>query len=311
VEFQHLNMAAYRDQAGSVPAILREHNVEYKVWERYAVHARSPFERLYMKRCAPRVRAFEAKMAPNFARCLTVSQADARHLIEIAPSARVEAIPSGVDTEYFYPSPEIPEEPYRMVMTGSFEWKPKQHNLRVLLTEIMPRIQAKLPQAKLDVVGKGVPAELRNLAESMPGVRVTGTVPDVRPYVWRAALVLNYLESGGGIALKVLEAMAMRKPVLSNSFGCEGIETENGRDVLLADGTEDFAAAAAHLLVDAPMRRSLAENGCQKAQAFYSWGVLANRFQDCYEAVIAEHAEANPALTSAPRAPASAAVGAN
>lgn len=196
VEFQHLNMAAYRDQAGSAPAILREHNIEYKVWERYAAHARGSLESLYVRRCAPRVRAYEAKMAPTFARCITVSKADARHLTSIAPTARVESIPSGVDMEYFHPAPEIPEEPCRMVLTGSFEWKPKQHNLRVLLTEIMPRIQARLPQAKLDVVGKGVPEDLCKLAASMPAVAVTGTVPDVRPYVWRSSLVLNYLESG-------------------------------------------------------------------------------------------------------------------
>jgi glycosyltransferase involved in cell wall biosynthesis len=311
VEFQHLNTAAYRDQAGSVPAILREHNVEYKVWERHAVHARSLVESLYVRRYAPRVRAYEGKMAPRFARCLTVSRADARHLTEIAPTARLEVIPSGVDTEYFYPSPDVQEEPHRMVLTGSFEWKPKHHNLRVLLAEIVPRIRAKVPEAKLYVVGKGVPEELRRLAERTPGVTVTGTVPDVRPYVWRSSLVLNYLESGGGIALKVLEAMAMRRPVLSNSLGCEGIEVEHGREVFLADGAEEFAGAAAHLLEDAAVRRSLAEKGYQRVPELYSWAIIANRLQDCYETVVAEHSGATAVQTSAERASASVATGAN
>lgn len=287
-EFHHLNTAIYRPFAEGIPTVLREHNVEYKVWEKHAEHARSSVERWYAARCAPRVRAYEAKMAPRFARCLTVSSADARHLAEIAPTARVEAIPSGVDTEYFYPSPKVQEESFSMVLTGSFEWRPKQHNLWVLLTEIMPRIRAKVPEATLCVVGKGIPDELKRLAERTPGVTVTGTVPDVRPYVCRASLVLNYLESGGGIALKVLEAMAMRKPVLSNSLGCEGIEVEHGQDVFLADGLEKFAAAATYLLEDSAARRGLAEEGYQRVLKGYSWNVIAGRLEDCYKKVVEE-----------------------
>jgi polysaccharide biosynthesis protein PslH len=289
VEFEHLNTAAYQRLVKNVPCILREHNVEYKVWERHAEHARSPLERWYVGRCAPRVRAYEAKMAPRFARSLTVSAADARHLAEIAPAARLEAIPFGVDTEYFYPSPEVHEEPYRMVLTGSFEWKPKQHNLRVLLAEIMPLIRANVPEATLYVVGKGVPDELRRLAEGTPGVIVTGTVPDVRPYLRQASLVLNYLESGGGIALKVLEAMAMRKPVLSNPLGCEGIEVSDGREVCLADGPEDFAAAAARLLGDHVLRQSIAEGGYRKVLLQYGWGVIVSRLERLYESVLEQH----------------------
>jgi glycosyltransferase involved in cell wall biosynthesis len=176
-----------------------------------------------------------------------------------------------------------------MVLTGSFEWKPKQHNLRVLLSEIMPRIRTKVPGATLDIVGKGVPDDLRNLAERTPGVTVIGKVPDVRPYVWRASLVLNYLESGGGIALKVLEAMAMRRPVLSNSAGCEGIEVENRREVFLADGPEKFAAAAAYLLKDPTTRLILAKEGYRRVLEAYAWNVIAGRLEDCYQNVIEGH----------------------
>jgi len=289
VQFEHLNTAAYRDMVGGVPAVLREHNAQYIVWERHAVHARSPLEKLYAAWCAPRVRAYEAKMVERFARCLAISQADARYLSAISPAARVEAIPCGVDMEYFHPSPEAQEEPYSMVLTGSFDWKPKQHNLKVLLTEVMPRIRARLPRAMLYVVGKGVPDRLRRLSERTPGVTLTGKVPDVRPYVWCSSLVLNYLESGGGIALKLLEAMAMCKPVLSNSFGCEGIEVEHGREVFLADGPERFAEAAVLLLGDAALRRAMAERGYQCVRESYSWNVISNKFQCLYETVAVEH----------------------
>ncbi len=289
VEFHHLNTAAYHRFVDAVPAILRQHNVEHKVWERHAQSAAGLIERSYVRFCVPRVRTYEAAMARQFARCIMVSEADARHLLKIAPTANVVVIPSGVDTEYFYPRPETDRDPDSIVITGSFEWRPKQHNLRVLLQEIFPRIRAKVPLAKLYVVGKGVPHQLRELAERTPGVVVMGLVADVRPYVWRSSLVLNYLESGGGIALKVLEAMAMHRPVLSNTLGCEGIEVEHGKEVFLADGPEEYAEAAVFLLRNAEFRQNLAANGYAKALEKYAWTRIADDLSRCYADVTREH----------------------
>jgi len=298
VELQHLNTAAYLPYAAGAPVLLREHNVEYKVWERHAEHARGGTERLYVRTCARRVRAYEARMAPRFARCVMVSEADAEYLRAVAPEARIVTIPSGVDCEYFFPCPGL-EDAFMMVMTGSFEWRPKQHNLRVLLEQIFPRIRERAPEATLTIAGSGVPPDLRRFGEGIAGVRFTGTVPDVRGYVRRASLVLNYMESGGGIALKVLEAMAMRKAVLSNAKGIEGIALEPGRDVYVADGVEGYAEAAALLLRDRDLRERLAQRGWERVRQQYSWDLLARRFDDLYSEVIAEYASESPLLKSA------------
>ena len=288
VELQHLNSAVYLPYIAGAPALLREHNVEYKVWERHAERVRPGIERLYVRSCARRVRVYEGRMAERFARCVTVSRADADYLRAVAPGARIATIPSGVDNEYFFPCP-APEDPFSMVMTGSFEWRPKQHNLRVLIEQVFPRIRARVADAILTVVGSGVPPELRRLGEGIAGVRFTGTVPDVRDYVRRASLVLNYLESGGGIALKVLEAMAMQKAVLSNVLGIEGIDLERGREVFVADGIHGFAEAAALLLRDRAKREQLARRGCNLVRRQYSWGALAHRFEELYSEVSMEY----------------------
>jgi polysaccharide biosynthesis protein PslH len=288
VEFHHLNTAIYRSFAGALPTVLREHNIEYKVWERYGENTTRWLDRRYARWTAPRVRRYEAEIASRFDRCIVVSDADAAHLREISPRARVEVIPSGVDTEYFYPSPETWEEPFSITLTGSFEWKPKQQSLHALLTQVFPRILARVPEAKLYVVGKGIPDQLRQVARESPGVKIVGAVPDVRPYIARSALMINYLESGGGIALKVLEAMAMRKPVLCNSLGCEGIPMKHGRDVFVADGPEEFAAAASCLLGDPVLRSGLADEGYRRVFEGYSWNVIAGRLQDCYESLLEE-----------------------
>lgn len=286
VELQHLNTASFLAYCDShCPVILREHNVEFKVWERQAEHTAQPVLRQAMRLLARRVRTFEAAMAPRFAQCITVSEADERFLREAAPEARITTIPLGVDTEYFFPCPDAMENPFSMVLTGSFAWHPKQHNLRVLLTEIFPRIRMLIPEARLSVVGKGVPPELVELAKKQ-GVVVTGRVDDVRPHISSASLVLNYLESGGGIALKVLEAMAMRKPVLSNVLGVEGIALVAGRDAEVVDSKEAFAQAAAELLRDTGRRRALAENGYRFVQRNYAWSELVSRFDVAYDAVL-------------------------
>jgi len=288
VEFHHLNTAIYREFAGNRPSIFREHNVEYKVWERFAEMADTFGGRGYARWTAPRVRRYEAKVAESFDRCVVVTPADAEYLSVAAPQARIEAIPSGVDTEYFYPRPEVEEEPFSITLTGSFEWKPKQQSLSVLLTEVFPRIRAKEGKAKLYVVGKGVPDELRRVAQRTPGVTVVGAVDDVRPYVWRSSLVINYLESGGGIALKVLEAMALRKAVLANVLGCEGLQVEHGREIFIVDKPQEFADAVARLLANPSLRAKLSGNAYATAMRLYSWHAIANQFQSCYAGVLRE-----------------------
>lgn len=290
VEFHHLNTAAYRDAAGHLPTVLREHNVEHKVWERYAENAPSWVERTYAGWTAPRVRKYEARVASEFDRCIVVSEADRVHLKSVAPWARIEVIPSGVDTEYFFPSPQMEEEPWSITFIGSFEWKPKQQSLHTLLTQVFPRIKAKAPETKLYIVGKGVPEHLRRIAQGISGVFICGQVRDVRPYIAKSSLMIQYLESGGGIALKVLEAMAMRKAVLSNTLGCEGISVQHGRDIFLAESPEEFAASAATLLRDDGQRRRIAEEGHRRVFKKYSWHVIADCFQDCYRCVLEERA---------------------
>lgn len=289
VEFHHLNTAVYRRFAGTVPTVLREHNIEYKVWERFARETYGLGNRMYSAWSGPRVKHYEAEICKQFDRCVVVSPADAAHLREVSPAARIEVIPSGVDTEYFLPAPDVPEQPLSITLTGSFAWQPKQRSLKSLLTQVFPKIRTSLPEARLFVVGKGVPKELLETAEAIPGVVVVGPVPDVRPYIARSALMINYLESGGGIALKILEAMAMHKPVLCNSMGCEGIPATHGKEIFVADGADEFAAAAICLLGNEGMRARLAENGYRRVREQYSWNHVASRFLECYETLLGEH----------------------
>jgi polysaccharide biosynthesis protein PslH len=284
VQLEHLNTAAYLPFVNQAPVILREHNAEYRVWERHG-QLNNSLESLLVRSLAPSVRRYEARVLPQFSRCITVSPVDRDALLAIAPTAKIECIPSGVDSEYFAPQ-LIQEEPASMVMTGSFGWIPKQHNLRVLVTLVFPEIKRRLPEAKLCIVGKDVPSDVKDLESTISGLRVVGPVPDVRPYVAKSALVLNFLESGGGIALKMLEALAMKKPVLSTLLGREGVEGEAGKHFEVADSRQDFINKAVILLNDQAKRDMLACGGYDHVRRTYAWSHLVSRFEECYESVV-------------------------
>jgi len=288
VEFHHLNTAIYRRFAGNVPTVLREHNVEYKVWERYADNASGRIEKGYVRWTAPRVRKYEAEAASQFDRCVVVSPADADHLRAVSPGSRIEVVPFGVDTEYFCPTPHVPVEPLSITLTSSFAWQPRHTSVLILLTEIFPRVKAQVPNANLYIVGKGMPEHLERVGRQVPGVTIVGPVPDVRPYIARSALLINYLDCGGGIALKVLEAMAMRKPILCNSLACEGIPTTHGKDIFIADGPEAFASAAAYLLRNEAVGTRIAETAYQMVLRKYSWNHLTSEISNCYAQILDE-----------------------
>ncbi len=285
VVLEHLNTAAYRAHAAA-PVVLREHNVEYKVWERQAEHTANPLWRSVLRTAARRIRHYEARAAGQCARCLAISRADQDLLRDIAPRARVEVIPAGIDCDYFSPCAAASERevPFSMVVVGSFAWKPKRHNLEAIAA-LFPRIRAALPGARFTVVGKGIPPGLRRRIAAR-GIEVAGEVDDVRPYLQRAALVLNYVEVGGGIALKVLEALAMRRPVLSNALGCEGLELAPGRDLCVADTVEQFVLAARRLLCDRAERDHLAQHGHRRVLESYSCDAAGALYEQVFAEVL-------------------------
>jgi glycosyltransferase involved in cell wall biosynthesis len=289
VDFEDLRTAHYRSAVVGRPTVLREHNVEYIVWERHARTAESLAEKGIAALGARRIRSFEASAAARFDRCIVVTPADAQHLRAIAPQASIEVIPSGVDTEVFYPLNGILEQRDTLTLVGSFSWRPKQLNLIRLVTSVFPRIRAAHPAARLRIVGRGLTAESAREVSRVSGVLIEGEVADVRPFIASSTVMLNYVHSGGGIALKVLEAMAMGKAVLANRLGCEGINARDDVELSIAEDDDDFVRKAVMLLGAAETRRRIGQEALELVRRDYAWTNLARRFDACFEAVVASH----------------------
>lgn len=272
----------------STPTLLFEHNVEYMIWKRLHDVENRAWRRALLAAEWRRMRRYEARACGLARLTVAVSEADRALLSANAPSADIRAIPTGVDAEYFHPNGTA-EKPARLVFTGSMDWYPNEDAIIHFMDAILPHLRRRVPGLTMSVVGRNPSDRLKALGAAK-GVQVTGTVNDVRPYVAEAAVYVVPLRIGGGTRLKIFEALAMGKAVVSTSVGAEGLPLTPGQHFLQADTAEDFAKAVLSLLDDAPKRRAIGEAGRRLVEARYSWQQIGREFERLCEEVASRHA---------------------
>ena len=204
--------------------ILFQHNVETMIWRRHVEHAPDPLRRAYLKIQANRMEAYEREVCRKVKRVIAVSDADARLMQEMFGVGDVPIAATGVDTQYFEPDQhrEKAEPAFDLVFVGSMDWLPNTDGMKFFTASILPLIRRVLPGCKVAIVGRSPGPEIQALAAADPGITVTGTVPDVRPYLWSSKLSIVPLRIGGGTRLKIYESMAAACPVVSTTIGAEG-----------------------------------------------------------------------------------------
>jgi glycosyltransferase involved in cell wall biosynthesis len=189
-------------------------------------------------------------------------------------------VPTGVDTDYFAPAAPHPTDSRDLVFVGSMDWMPNDDGIRWFAQAVFPLVRQRQPDATLTVVGRSPSADMQRLAERTPGIRVTGSVPDVRPYLQRAVASVVPLRIGGGTRLKVFEAMAAGAPVVSTAIGAEGLPVQHGRHLLIADSPEAQAEAIVHLLTDRASALAMADRAREYVCTHCSWNAVARQFLD-------------------------------
>jgi polysaccharide biosynthesis protein PslH len=276
------------------PSVLFQHNVEALIWQRHVEAQTNPIARRYVELQRRRMDRFERAACRRFD-CVVAVSAEDRALIErLYGLPRVEDVPTGVDTDYFRPT-GAPVRPHRLVFTGSMDWLPNDDAIRHFTQEILPLVRREIPDVSLAVVGRKPFPPLVDLSRRDPHVIVTGRVDDVRPYMEEAAVYVVPIRIGGGTRLKVFEAMAMEKPVVSTSVGVEGLPVAHGEDVLVADDPRGFAGAVIHLLRNEAFARELAQRAATKVRREFGWERAADRFAEICSRTVTD------ARTAAPR----------
>lgn len=267
------------------PRLLNAHNVDSLLLRRLAQIERRPWKRALFAWQAKKVSLAERRTYPAFRGCLAMSDVDKAHIEKIAPGLRIWTVPNGVDIDWFAP-PEVPAEPYLMAFVGAMDWLPNIDAVRFFAGDILPGIRRLLPGARLLVVGRRPsPALVRGLATH--GVDFTGTVDDVRPYMARSSLIVVPLRVGSGTRLKILEAWAMGRPVLSTSLGAEGLPVRSGENIAIADTPDALIERVVALLRNPAAAQRLGTAGRHTVEATFSWKRIGDNLLDAYEAALA------------------------
>jgi sugar transferase (PEP-CTERM/EpsH1 system associated) len=264
-----------------VPTVLTHHNIESMLMERRAKVESRWAARTFLKREAAKLRAYEAAESPRFDVNVVVSVPDGEALARIAPGLRTAVVPNGVDVDYFSPQPE--RETPALIYTGGMNMFANKDAVLFFCTEVWPRITASVPDVRFFAVGQDPPPELRELAAKDSRIVVTGFVDDIRPYVAQAAVYVVPLRVGGGTRLKVLDAMASGKALVSTAIGCEGIAVRPDEHLLVADTAEAMAASAIALLNDPARRRALGAAARRLVEERYAWRGVGRQLLDAYQ----------------------------
>lgn len=283
VHADHLHMAQYADLCRStsfLPIVLREHNVESIIVQRFARDVRLPVFRQWIAMQAKRMRVYEAELVRRFDACCAITAEDGRRLKELAPHANIRVVPAGVDESFFHAGKSGAPIPGSVAMFGSFDWHPNRKALEWFVRDIFPRIVANVPQATLYIFGKQIPRQFQT--KGGKNVVVRGLVADVKEELRRYQVVVVPLRVGGGMRLKILESFALGVPVVSTAIGAEGIECRSGEHLLVADTAAEFAGEVVRLLRDAVLRERLAHNAFSLVNQYYRWDRIAEQFELVY-----------------------------
>ncbi|MEP7343775.1 MAG: glycosyltransferase [Gemmatimonadaceae bacterium] len=267
-----------------VPTVLFQHNVEAAIWERHANVATNAVSRAYMTLQWRRMRAYERSECHRYDHVIAVSDADADTMRDLYDAPRVSAVPTGVDVDFFRPSGKEKLRRHEIVFTGSMDWMPNEDGVQWFVDEIFPLVRARHADATFSIVGRQPTPRVKALARH-DGVTVTGSVPDVRPYLERGAVFVVPLRVGGGTRLKIFEAMAMERAVVSTTIGAEGLPLKDGEEVVLADDAASFAEAVVDLLTDSDAARRIGLAAAKRVREEFSWARAGEVFAITCEAV--------------------------
>jgi glycosyltransferase involved in cell wall biosynthesis len=317
VQVESIHLAEYLPiirAARRTPLVICDwHNIESELMQRYSERQTSLLRRTYARRAASQMSSLERRAMREFDAHLVVSGRDGARLLELDPQARVFIIENGVDTAYHTDerikqahdvwlrdqsrrAPSVRDarreaagesgrRPCRIAFVGSMDYHANVDAVVSFAAEIWPRLREQRPELIFTIVGRDPAPEVRQLAE-IPGIEVTGTIDDVRPYYHEMLAAVIPLRVGGGSRLKILEAMAAGVPVVSTALGAEGLDVEDGKNILIAETAEEFCEAIIGLSENEEKRRKLIAGGRALVSAQYDWSRLGSLLYETYQGLL-------------------------
>jgi polysaccharide biosynthesis protein PslH len=267
----------------NIPSVLFQHNVESEIWRRHAATADNPVKKMMYGMEFRKMLRYERAAVCKFQHVIAVSENDRALMTKWVDPDRVTVVPTGVDLAQYRPAASESNASAPLItFVGAMDWEPNVDGVEYFCGEVWPLIKAELPQARFRIVGRNPDRRVQKWASD--SIEVTGRVPSVVEHLQESAAVIVPLRIGGGTRLKIYEAMATAKAVVSTTVGAEGLDVHHGRDIMLADDPRSFAQAVIMLLRDPELRRRYEKAAAQTA-AYYDWPAIGERFGEVLQSV--------------------------
>jgi len=238
-----------------------------------------------------RTEPYEGSLVERFARTLVTSNADREAFVQSpyfrGDPERITVLPNGVDLDYFTPNPEVERSPDTLVISGKMSYHANINMVLHFVRDILPRIWNTRPDVKVWIVGKEPPVEIQRLGQD-PRIKVTGMVPDLRPYLNQAAIAVAPLTYGAGIQNKVLEAMACATPVVTSPLAMSALKAQPGKEIVIAEEDDCFADMVLKLLDEPETRELIGQQGRRYVERNHNWWEIAGQLEGVYDEVIGE-----------------------
>ena len=277
----------------SIPSVLFQHNVESEIWRRHAATAGNPAKNMMYRMEFRKMLRYERAAVCKFQHVIAVSENDRSLMTRWVDGDRVTVVPTGVDLAQYQPDPAASDANASaplITFVGAMDWEPNVDGVEYFCGEVWPQIKAEVPQARFRIVGRNPDRRVQKWASNSANtnddgsIEVTGRVPSIVEHLRQSAVVVVPLRIGGGTRLKIYEAMATGKAVVSTTVGAEGLDVHHGRDIILADDPRSFAQAVIMLLRDRELRRRY-EKAALETAARYDWPAIGERFSEVLQRV--------------------------
>lgn len=285
VHIDAIDLALFVGAADGFRKVLNHHNCESALLARRAARETNPLKKKYLELEAKKIARWERELSGKFQVNTVVSDDDERLLRSINPAAHIHVVENGVDTDYFRPM-DIPEEPHSLVFTGSLDWQPNISAIQDFVRDVWPLVKQGCPDAKLSVAGKSPAENVLRLADRDSSIAVFPSPEDMRPLLARASVYICPILEGGGTRLKILDAMAMGKPIVSTPIGCEGLRVTPGRDILTGDSAEALADLVLRLFANDALRGQLGSSARDLVEREYAWPRIGPQLEHAYRCVL-------------------------
>lgn len=285
VHYEMFHTAQFHTET-RLPGVLSQQNVDSAIWRRLCGETANPFYKLAYWTQQLAFQRYERVLSPKFDAVTCTSDIDAAVFQRHCARDAIEIIPNGVDVTHYQPdfSSEVPAH---LIYIGSMDWYPNEDAVGFFANEVLPRIQERVPDVRFSIVGGNPSVGVQKLAERK-GVVVTGRVPEIKPYFAEATVFVVPLRIGSGTRLKILEALAMGKAIVSTSVGAEGLALKDGEEIFIADEPTVFADAVIRLLTDVSLRHRIGETGRARVERDYDWRSIGEKLHQLYIKILDE-----------------------